>query len=81
MSVLATIVDGEALWQTVWTGALAGIGVCVVFAMTILGATRSTDMRRDARGGAAAAYAALAVLGGLASVAIVAYGVIVITTK
>lgn len=81
MRGLATIVDGQALWQTVWTGGLAGVGVCVVFALTILGAARSTDLRREDRGGLAAAFTALAVAGGLASLAIVAFGVIVITTK
>ncbi|MCW3039805.1 MAG: hypothetical protein JWM31_1710 [Solirubrobacterales bacterium] len=79
--MLATVVDGKALWQTVWTGALAGVGVCVVFALTILGAARSSDSRRAERSYASAAYAALAVLGAIGSLAIVAFGVTVITTK
>lgn len=83
MSVLrlAAAVDTDALLQTVWTGALAGIGVCLIFAVTILGATRSSDMRREDRHAAATSYGLLAVLGVLASLAMVAYGVVLITTK
>jgi hypothetical protein len=81
VGTLATIIDTEALWQTIWSGALAGIGVSVVFALTILGATRSSDMRRADRNGASVAYAALAGVTALMFLAIIAYGVTIITTK
>jgi hypothetical protein len=81
VSVLATIVDGDALWQTFWTGAVSGVGVSIIFAFTILGATRSTDMRRVDRTVAATLYALLAVAGVLASLAVVVYAVVLITTK
>jgi hypothetical protein len=77
----ATIVDIDALWHTAWTAAIAGISVCLVFSMTVLGATRSSDMRHGDRDAAAAAFALLALAGVLATLAIVAYGVILITTK
>lgn len=78
---LATIIDGDALWQTIWTAAVGGVGVCVIFALTILGAARSADMRRSDRDGAAGAYAILAVVGFAGCVAVVAYAVLLITTK
>ncbi|WP_354697544.1 hypothetical protein DSM112329_03177 [Paraconexibacter sp. AEG42_29] len=81
MPVLLGFIDGQALWQTIWTGAVAGIGVCIIFAFTILGAARSTDMRLEDRAVAATLYAVLAVLGTLASFAVVIYAVVLITTK
>jgi hypothetical protein len=77
----ATVVDVDALWRTTWTAALAGVAVCFVFSITVLGATRSSDMRRDDRDGTAAAFALVALVGLLATLAIVAYGVSLITTK
>jgi hypothetical protein len=79
--LLATVVDVESLWRTAWTAAGAGIGVCLVFAFTVLGATRSSDMRRESRAVPAALFGLLAVVGVAGTLAIVAYGVILITTK
>jgi hypothetical protein len=81
MTLLATVIDVDALWRTAWTASLAGIGVCLVFAFTVLGATRSSDMRRDSRAVPAALYGLLAVLGVAATLGIVVYGVVLITTK
>ncbi len=78
---LGSIVDGEAIWQTVWTGALAGVGVSLIVAVTILGATRSSDRRREDRALPAAFYGVLAVLGLLASLGVVVYGVVLISIK
>ncbi len=80
-ALLATVVDVDALWRTAWTAALSGIAVCLVFAVTVLGATRSSDMRRDSRAVPAALFAVLAVLGSATTLGIVAYGVVLITTK
>lgn len=79
--MLATIIDGDALWQTIWSGALGGIGVCVIFALTILGAARSADMRRVDRDAAAGAYAVLALAGFAGCIGVVVYAVVLITTK
>lgn len=81
MSILATIIDTKALWQTIWSGALAGVSVSIVFALTIVGATRSTDMRHADRPAAAALCGLLALVAAAAFVAIIAYGVTIITTK
>lgn len=79
--MLGTLVDVDALWRTAWTAALAGIGVTLVFALAVVGATRSADLRREARVGPAALYALMAVLGAAGTLAGVAFGVLLITTK
>jgi len=47
--IVAKIIDGHAAWQAVWTSTVAGVGVTLVFSLAVLGATRSTDLRRDGR--------------------------------
>jgi hypothetical protein len=74
-------INGAALLRMVYASVLAGIGVTVVFSFTILGAIRSTDLRRDGRTGAAAAYAALATLGLVLTAGIVVFGLVLLTRK
>jgi hypothetical protein len=78
---LWTVVDVDALWRTAWTAAVAGIGISVVFALTVLGATRSSDLRRENRAVPAALYVLLAVAGTIGTIGSVVYGVVLITTK
>jgi hypothetical protein len=77
-TVIAKIVDWGALWQTIWSAALCGVGVSVVFAFLVLGATRSVDHRRAGEPALALAYTFVAVLGGLATVGAVAYALYII---
>ena len=77
--MLATIVDVHALWQTIWTAAVAGIGVSIVFSIAVFGATRSLDARRT--GGGGAAFATLALLGVAGTIGAIVYGIVLITTK
>ena len=79
--IVAKIIDGQAAWQAIWTAAVSGVGVTIVFSLTVLGATRSTDMRRDDRPGQAAMYAVLALLGLAATLGAVVYAITLITTK
>ena len=81
MIPLAEIVDVDTLLKVVGAAFAAGVGVTVAFALAIVGATRMVDMRRDNRGIEAGAYAALMVIGLVASGAAVTFGVIVMTTK
>jgi hypothetical protein len=60
MTVFA--VDGHLLWQVIWVSVLAGVGISALFSFVILGAARAGDARREGRGGAAMAYAGLAVV-------------------
>jgi hypothetical protein len=77
----ATVVDVGALWQAVWHAAVSGLFVTVVFSLAVLGTTRSGELRRVGRPGAGVAYAVLAALGAAGTVAAIAYGIILITTK
>ena len=79
--MIASAVDWSKLLDVVRDAAVAGIGVCLIFALAVYGATRSLDMRRAQRLSAAGALAGLGLLGFAASLAAVVYGVVLITTK
>jgi hypothetical protein len=79
--IVAKIIDTSAAWQAVWTAAVSGVGVTIVFSLAVLGATRSTDMRRDDRPGQAAMYVALALVALAATIGAVVYAITLITTK
>jgi hypothetical protein len=79
--MLATIVDTNALWQTVVGAAAAGIGTIVVFSLAILGVARFADASRDGKGGEATLFGALAIAGLLLTGAAIVVGVVVMTSK
>jgi hypothetical protein len=79
--IIAKVIDGHAAWQAVWTATVSGVGVTIVFSLAVLGATRSTDMRRNDRPGQAAAFGVLALLGLAATLGAVVYAIALITTK
>jgi hypothetical protein len=81
MTVLAKVVDWAQLLDVAWTAALAGIGVAVIFAIAVYGATRSSDMRLAERSAASAAYALLGLAGFLASAGAMVWGILLITSK
>jgi hypothetical protein len=81
VSTLASIVDGHALLQLVWAGALAGVGVTAAFGFALLGVTRATDLGRHGRSGEALAYGALGALAMAVVIAAVVYGIVVMTHK
>lgn len=74
--MIATIVDVGALWQTIWTAALAGILVTVCCSVAVLGAARAQEHRTAGADGAVTGrWTLLAVLGGAAMTAVIVYGV------
>lgn len=75
------LVETDALLKMVYASLVAGIGIAVVFSVALLGAIRSSDMRRTQRTGAAAAYAALAAVGLLVCCAAVVYGLTLVARK
>jgi hypothetical protein len=79
--IVAKVLDTHAAWQAIWTAAVAGVGVTVVFSLAVLGATRSTDMRRNDRPGQAAAFGVLALVGLAATLGTIVYAITLITTK
>ncbi len=79
--MITAAIDTGALVKMLYSSLLAGIGVSVIFSVAVLGATRSADMRRVKRGGAAMAYATLAIVGLLITTGVVVYGLILLTRK
>ena len=79
--IAGTIIDTEALWQTVWTAAASGVMVCVIFAIAVLGATRSADMRIEGRPGASITYAVLAAICAAGALALAVYGIVLIYNR
>jgi hypothetical protein len=79
--ILAEIIDWNAAWQAVWTAAVAGVGVTVVFSLAVYGVTRTADMRREDRPAQAAVYGAVALVAVGATLAAVVYAITLITTK
>jgi hypothetical protein len=77
----AEIINWNAAWQAVWTAAVAGVGVTVVFSVAVLGATRTDDCRRAQRPGLAAVYGAVALAAIAATLGAVVFAITVITTK
>ena len=76
------IIDWEALGDVVLYSLIAGVTVPAVYALAVLGAARSTDPHRRDRGGIVATlYALLAVIGGLACLAAIGYGIYLMTQK
>jgi hypothetical protein len=62
MSLATAIVDGHALLELVYVSLLAGVGICVVYAVAVVGITRAQEARRASRHRSAALYALLAMV-------------------
>ena len=80
-ALLATIVDTKALAETIGYALLAGVGVALTFSLAILGAARFAEASRDGDRTQAVMFAALAVAGVAASLAAIAFGIIVMTSS
>jgi hypothetical protein len=79
--MLATVVDTDALWQTVVYAFGGAVGVTLVFSIAIRGAARFGDYSRDGRSLPARLSGAVAIAGVLASAAAIVVGVIVMASK
>ena len=75
--MLATVVDTKALWETVVAAFVAGVGTTVIFSFAILGISRFSGANREGRTLEAVLFGAMAAVGLLATVAVIAFGVIV----
>jgi hypothetical protein len=79
--VIATIVDTEALWEAVAAAFVAGVGVTILFALAILGASRFAEANREGQRFAATMFGSLTVLGLIATAAAVVIGMAVMADK
>jgi hypothetical protein len=79
--MLATIIDTASLLKTIAASFAAGVGVTLVFSMTIYGVTRFADLSRDQRPLAAALAGAFAVVTFAVCLAAIVLGIIVMTSK
>jgi hypothetical protein len=82
MTVLgATALTAGTLVNVVISAVVAGLGVTVAFSTVIYCADRASELRRDHRGGAAAALTAGGVLALAVCVGLIVYGLVLITSK
>ncbi len=79
--MIATIVDTQALGRSVVAAIASGVGVTLIFALTLWSASRWIESQREGRGALAAAFAGLAIAGLAAFAAAVALGIVVMTHK
>jgi hypothetical protein len=78
---MATIVHTGDLLKTVIASVVAGVGVTGVFSVAIWGGSRSVDLNRGGRPVAAGAAAALGGAALVLTLAAVAVGIVVMTSK
>ena len=78
---MAVVVETKQLLETVVASLFAGVGVTVVFSVAIWGVARFADLSRNERPLAAAAAAHWRPLAMLATLAAVAFGIVVMTSK
>ncbi|MGN6868414.1 MAG: hypothetical protein ACTHMY_08430 [Solirubrobacteraceae bacterium] len=69
------------LLKVVVSAVAAGIGVTVAFSTVIYCADRASELRRDHRGGPAAALTVAGVVALAACVALIVYGLVLVTSK
>jgi hypothetical protein len=79
--IVAVIVETKELLETVVASVVAGIGMTFVFSIAIWGVARFAELSRSERPVAAGGAAAVAVLALAATVAGVAFGIVVMTSK
>lgn len=74
-------IDWGKLGELLWVAPLAGLAVATVYALVIFGAARAEHARRNRQTLAAAFYGGVLAVSLAGFLAIVVYGVSVITTK
>jgi hypothetical protein len=78
---MAVVVETKELLATVVASLVAGVGVTFVFSVAIWGVGRFADLSRNERPLAAAAAATLAGFAVLVTLAAVAFGIVVMSSK
>ncbi|MDX6587831.1 MAG: hypothetical protein QOI31_2304 [Solirubrobacterales bacterium] len=80
MSLIATVVDWDALGQTMLASLLAGVGVAFSFSLGLLGAAKLTDSSRVPGLFGIVGYAVLAIAGFGGTIAAIVFGLVVMTS-
>jgi len=78
--IAASVVDGHALLQLLWSAAAASLAVCVSFACALRALASAGAARRAGRRGAALMYALLAGIPAAICVGSIVVGVLVLVT-
>jgi F0F1-type ATP synthase assembly protein I len=81
MTVLGTIISGSTLVKLIVGALAAGLGVAIAFSALIYCVDRATASRRSDQRAAAYAFQAASALALTVVIAIVAYGLILTTSK
>lgn len=79
--MLATLVEGKELLQTVVFSTVAGLGVTLAFSVAIWGVGRFGELSRSDKPVAAGGAALIAALGLLVVGAAIAFGIVVMTSN
>jgi hypothetical protein len=79
--VIVAAIEWGLLFELAWAAALAGIAVGTCFSLVILGSVRAGELRREGRGGAAAAYGVLAAGSAVVIAALIVFAISVIVAK
>jgi hypothetical protein len=74
-------VDAGELFQVVWVGLLAGVGITGAYSFVVLGTGSYAEARRAGRGGAAFGWAVVAIVAFAVFVLGLVYGVSVMLNK
>ena len=74
-------IDTHLLLRVMYTAFVAGVGASLVFSLTVYGVVRSSEMRREHRSIAAASYGLLGAIGFVLTIALIAYGLILLADK
>lgn len=74
-------IEVHLLLRVLYTAFAAGVGVSLVFSLGVYGLIRSNDMRRDHRTLAAAGFGALSGIGLMLTIALIVFGLILLTHK
>ncbi len=79
--MIATIVEGKEMLETIVASILAGVGVTFSFSVAIWGVGRFADLSRSERPAAAAAAATVTALALTVVGAAVVFGIVAMTSK
>ena len=80
MSLIASSTLAEIV-RVVWSSVLVSVLVTVLFSGAVVGLIRASELRRESRGGVAAAYTAAALVALAICLAAVVYGLILVGQK